>query len=54
MNKLFVLSFEDTNGRTSYKRYLPLVEIKDYNAVIDGQNVFDQPIKNNLVTYNNI
>ena len=22
--------------------------------MIDGQNVFDQPIRNNLITYNNI
>ena len=59
VNILFVLSFEDKSdkydGRRSYKRYyLPLVEIKDYNIVIDGQNFFDQPVKNNLITYNNI
>ena len=30
----------NTNGKTSHKRYyLPLVEIKDYNVVIDGQKV---------------
>ena len=53
VNRLFVLSFED--GRTSYKRYyLPLVEMKDYNIVIDGQTFFDQPVKNNLTTYDNI
>ena len=50
VNRLFVLSFEETNGRTSYKRYyFPLVEIKGYNVVIDGRNVFDQPVKNNLL-----
>ena len=32
--------------------YLPLVEIKVYNVVIDGQN--DQRVKNNLITYDNI
>ena len=32
VNRLFVLSFENTGGRTSYTRYyLPLVEIKNYN-----------------------
>ena len=30
------------------------VEIKDYNVKIDGKNFFDQPIKNNKVTYQNI
>ena len=26
--------------------FFPTVEIKDYNVMIDGQNFFDQPIKN--------
>ena len=30
------------------------VEIKDYNVKIDGKNFFDQPVKNNKVTYQNI
>ena len=30
------------------------VEIKDYNIMINGENFFDQPIKNNKVTYENI
>ena len=34
--------------------YLPNVEIKDYNIVINEENIFDQPIKNNKVTYENI
>ena len=29
---------------------IPLVEIKDYNVMIDGRNVFDQPVKTILVT----
>ena len=38
-----------------YKRYfLPTVEIKDYNVIIDRQNFFNQPEKNGLVTYANI
>ena len=42
--RLFVLSFENKNGRTSLSEYcLPKVEIKDYNVKIDGRNVFDQP-----------
>ena len=31
--------------------YLPKVEIKDYNVRIDGKNVFDQPVKNDMRTY---
>ena len=55
VNRLFVLSFKDDDGRESHKQYyLPTVEIKDYNVMIDGRNFFDQPIKNDLKTYDNI
>ena len=55
INRLFVLAFEDDAQRTSNKRYyVPNVEIKDYNAMIDGKIFYDQPIKNNKVTYENI
>ena len=30
------------------------MEIKDYNVMTDGRNFFDQPIKNDLKTYDNI
>ena len=46
VNRLFVLAFENDAQRTSNKRYyLPNVEIKDYNVMIDGKNFFDQPVK---------
>ena len=55
VNRLFVLVFENDDNRTSDERYyLPTVEIKDYNIMINGENFFDQPIKNNNVTYENI
>ena len=55
VNRLFVLAFENDDQRTSAQRYyLPNVEVKDYNIMINGENVFDQPIKNNKVTYENI
>ena len=55
INKLFVLAFENYNDRKSDEEYyLPTVEIKDYNIVINGENFFDQPIKNNKITYDNI
>ena len=28
--------------------------MKNYNVMIDGQNFFDQPIRNNLITFDNI
>ena len=27
--------------------------MKDYNVMMDGRNVFDQPIKNDKITYDN-
>ena len=54
-NRLFVLAFENDDDRTSDEQYyLPTVEIKDYNIMINVENFFDQPIKNNKVTYANI
>ena len=50
VNRLFVLVFDEDAQRTSNKRYyISNVEIKNYNVMIDGKNVFDQPIKNNKV-----
>ena len=55
INRVFVLAFENDNDRTSDEEYyLPTVEIKDYNIVINGENFFDQSIKNNKLTYDNI
>ena len=55
VNRLFVLAFENDNHRTIHDRnYLPNVEIKYYNIMINGENLFDQLIKNNKLTYENI
>ena len=55
VNRFFVLAFENDEDRTSDERYyLPTVEIKDYNTMVNGENFFDHPIKNNKVTYENI
>ena len=55
VNRLFVLAFEkDAQRKVHSGYYLPNVEIKNYNVMINGENVFDQPIKDNKVTYENI
>ena len=55
VNRLFVLSFENKVDRTVQTKYfLPNVEIKDYNVMIDGRKFFDQPVKNDLRTFDNI
>ena len=53
--KIFILSFENnTNTTVCIKYYLQTVEIKKYNVMIDEQKFFDQSVKNNLITYDNI
>ena len=55
VNGLFVLSFENEDHRTSYlKYYVPNVQIKDFNVLIDGKSFFDMPIKNEEETYEQI
>ena len=55
INRLFVFAFENDTQRISSKRYYLLnVEIKVYNVMIDGKNIFDQPIKNDKITNENI
>ena len=47
VNRLFVLSSENENDRTSFsKYYVPNVQMKDFNVLIDGKLFFDIPIKN--------
>ena len=54
LNRLFVLLFENETDREVYtKYYLPTDEMK-YNFIIDRRNFFDQPIKNDFKTYDNI
>ena len=48
VNRLFVLLFENEDDRTYFsKYYIPSVQIKDFNVLIDGKSFFDMPIKNN-------
>ena len=55
VNRFFILAFENDDNRTVHNTYyLPNVEIKDYNIMINVENFFDQPVKNNKVTYDNI
>ena len=49
VNGLFVLSFSrnnNTDNRDSFSDYyVPNVEIKDFNVLIDGKSFFDLPVK---------
>ena len=55
INRIFIQAYENDTRRTSSKSYyLPNVETKNYHAIINGEKLFDQPIKNNKVAYENI
>ena len=61
-NRLVVLSFErieDNNVkkdcRDSFSHYyVPKVQIKDFNVLIDGKSFYDLPIKNGEEAYEKI
>ena len=47
--------FENVDDRIVHTKYfIPTREIKDYNVMIDGENVFDQPVKKYTGTHENI
>ena len=55
INRLFVLSFENKEDRTSFsKYYVPKVEIKGFNVLIDGKSFFDVPVKKKEEAYEKI
>ena len=55
INRLSVFSFENGNAdhtRDSFdKYYMSLVEIKDFNVLINNKPFFDQPVKNKQEAY---
>ena len=55
-NRLFALSFENENDRTSHSNYyLPRVEVKGCNVMTDRKNkLINQLINSKLKTYENI
>ena len=59
VNRLFVLSFkriEENNAKIDYRDsfshyYVPKVQIKDFNVLIDGKSSFDLPVRNEQEAY---
>ena len=45
VNRLLVLLFENEEDRSFSNYYVPNVQIKDFNVLIDGKRFFDMPIK---------
>ena len=57
-NRLFAMGFDNntvkrnTADQNSHKRYyLPRIEIKDYNALTDGRNFFNQNVNASITRY---
>ena len=47
VNRLFVLLFENEEDRTSFLKYfVPKVEIKHFNVLIDENSSSDVPVNN--------
>ena len=55
INRLFILLFKNSDTdptRDSFnKYYMPLVEIKGFNALIDNKPFFHQPVKREQEAY---
>ena len=52
VNRLFVLSFENENDRTSFSEcYVPKVEIKEFTVLINGKPFLEIPVKNKEEAY---
>ena len=55
VNRLFVMAYNreanqpTRDGRQRY--YLPRIDLKNYNVIIDGRNFYDNPIKNYIEKY---
>ena len=55
VNRLFVLLFENENDRRPFSRYyVPNVQIKGFNVLIDVKRFFEMPIQNGEETYKQI
>ena len=55
VDRFLVSLFENKGDRiihTGY--YIPKVKIRNYNNMTDPQNFFDEPLKNDMRTYDNI
>ena len=55
INRLFVLLFGNEEERASFlKYYVPKVQIKDFNVLIDRKSFLDVPVKNKEEAYEKI
>ena len=55
VNRLFVIAYNRANGQPTRngrrKYYLPRIDLKKYNIIIDGRNFYDNPIESDIEKY---
>ena len=55
VNRLFVMAYNRANGQPTrngqQKYYLPRIDLKKYNVIIDGKNFYDNPIESDIEKY---
>ena len=52
VSKLYVLAYENKEDRSSFsKYYMPTVEMKDFNVLINLKPFFELPIRNKKESY---
>ena len=55
VNRLFVMAYNREDDRPTrneqQKYYLPRIDLKKYNVMIDGRNVYDNPIERDIERY---
>ena len=55
VNILFVMTYNRANDQPTrigqQKNYLPRIDLKKYNVIIDGRNVYDNPIESDIEKY---
>ena len=55
VNRLFLMAYDATdnqyNRNNLCKYYLPRIDLKRYNVIIDGRNFYDNPIESDIEKY---
>ena len=55
VNRLFVMAYNRANGQPTRngqrKYYLPRIDLEKYNVIIDGRNVYDNPVESDIEKY---
>ena len=55
VNRLFVMAYNRANDQPTRngqrKYYLPRIDLKKYNVIIDGRNFYDDPIESDIEKY---